>query len=88
LYASLCRREQTKTSAAGVNICRPEPTVESDQLGEPGALALPYITPGKLFEKALDAHGQQHDGIGRRGRVEATLDRCGGGSSTPAKLVK
>ena len=61
--------------SAGINIRRPAPVAEGDEIGEPDALSVPNISTWKLHGKALDAPGpleKRGNGEGDR-RAAATL---------------
>ena len=53
--------------SAGVDVGRPEPVVEGGEICEPGTLVLPNISPGKLLQKTLNAHGRLEKKDGRKG---------------------
>ena len=53
--------------STGVDVGRPELVVEGGEICKPGLLALPNISPGKLLQKALNAHGRVEKKGGRKG---------------------
>ena len=53
--------------SASVNVGWPEPVVEGGKICKAGPLALPNISPGKLLQKALNAHDRVEKKDGRKG---------------------